>query len=93
MNAARTVALGLALGLAACAAPPGGSGPAAQACREKAYQDPEVKDIIMLSNSQLQQVRGPALIQLRQVLGEKTRNCLANEGIGRGGGVEPVKVY
>jgi hypothetical protein len=71
----------------------GGSDPAAAACRRQAYQDQDVKDLIMLSNTGLQQVRGPALIQLNALLSQKVRACLAAQGLGPPGGVEPVKPY
>ena len=55
--------------------------------------DPDVKDAILRSNSQMQQVRGPALIELEQLVQTKTRHCLAVQGLAPPGGVESVKPY
>ena len=85
-----TRALLLLLALAACA--PKGS-PAEQQCRARAYDDPDVKDALERSNTSLQQVRAPALMELDALVREKTRLCLGAEGLGPRGGVEPVKPY
>lgn len=81
----------LAVGMTSCAGPPQNSVEAA--CRQSAYDDPDVKDAILRSNSQMQQVRGPALIELEQLVQTKTRHCLAVQGLAPPGGVESVKPY
>ena len=67
--------------------------PAEQQCRAQAYSDPDVKDALERSNTNLQQVRAPALMELDALVAEKTRLCLGVEGLGPRGGVEPVKPY
>lgn len=85
------LAVMLLLGLAACASAT--TSPAEEDCRRRAYDDPAVRDALLRSNSQQQQIRGPALIELDGLVRQKTRQCLGAEGVIPRGGVEPVKPY
>lgn len=70
-----------------------GVGSLEESCRRQAYDDPEVADAVMLSNTQLQEVRAPALMQMYSLVREKTRACMGANGQGPSGGVAPVKRY
>jgi hypothetical protein len=77
------------LALSGCGGPPADRAQAA--CQRTAENDPAVKDAIERANTDLPQVRIPALRAQKDAMARAVQACLADKGSAPRGGVEPVQ--